>query len=389
MQVFVIIFWVAVGLVVYTLVGYPLLCVVLAALRPRPIDKRPITPRVTMIIAAYNEEDVIGEKLRQTLELDYPREQLEIMVASDGSSDRTDEIVGSFADRGVRLYRSEGRVGKTATLNGAVACATGEIIVFSDATGDFNRESLRELVANFNDATVGCVTGRVAYRYGADATSRGFRAYQRFVVPVRLAESRWGSQTSVSGSIHAMRRALYRPTNPAFSLDVIDAVHTVAAGQRVVYEYNAVSLEQARGSARDEFRCRVRIGVRGWSMMPYILRELVHAGRWSYLFQMISHKFARWWLWFFLLTALVSGAVLAVDSPFYRALTAAQLGGYALGMVGLVLRNAGARVPLLSSLALFLLGNAAVCIGALKCIAGGRMAAWQPVREAPDQVSSA
>ncbi|MFO0973680.1 MAG: glycosyltransferase [Phycisphaerae bacterium] len=376
-----IIFWTALAAVAYALLVYPVLAVLLAVAARRRARREPVEPTVSMIIAAYNEETAIGEKLEQTLALDYPRDRLEVIVASDGSSDRTDAIVQSFADRGVRLFRGPGRQGKTGTLNGAVAMATGEIVVFSDATGVFSRNSLRELASYFADPTVGCVTGRVAYRYGSDTTSRGFRAYQRFAVAVRRAESEWGSETSVSGSIHALRRTLYRPTNPAYSLDVINAVHAVASGQRVLYAYEAVSLEESRQRLADEFRCRVRIGVRATTMVPYILRTLLSAGRVGYLFQMISHKVLRWWLWFFLLVALASsGALAAWRGGLYGWLFAVQAAGYAIGTGATILEAKRVRVPGLSGLTLFVVGNAAMLVGAFKALVGQRMARWEPVR---------
>ncbi len=373
-------FWFSLGVILYTLVGYPLLTLVLAAIVRRRVDKQPITPRVSLIIAAYNEEAVIADKIQRSLELDYPIDRLEIIVASDGSTDRTDDIVRSFAGRGVKLFRHEGRGGKTQTLNAAVPTATGDIVVFSDATGIYNPEAIRELAANFNDPTVGCVTGRVAYRYGDDATSQGFKGYQRIAVAIRRAESRFGSQTSVSGSIHAIRRSLYRPANPAFSLDVIDAVHTVVQGRRVVYENNAVSLEQSRSSPWDEFRCRVRISVRTTSMIPYLLTQLLKHRRVGYAFQMISHKILRWWLWLLLALALASNLALIGHARIYIILAVLQVAAYASAIAGLLAGRLRVRVPGISMLALFLLGNIALCVGSFKAMLGKRMGAWEPVR---------
>ncbi len=219
-------FWLSIFLIIYALIGYPLLALLLGAVSGRKVQKQAITPPITLIIAAYNEESAIAEKI-ESLELDYPRDQLEILVADDGSTDRTREIVRSYADRGVRLYEGEGRAGKTITLNGAVENATGEIVVFSDATGVFNPQSLRELAANFADPTVGCVSGRVAYSYTEDTTSEGFRVYQGFAVAVRNAEGSFGSLTSVSGAIHALRKSIFRPSEASHTQDLADVIHTV------------------------------------------------------------------------------------------------------------------------------------------------------------------
>lgn len=376
----IIVFWCSTGLAFYTLCLYPLLAMTLAAIVRRHVKKGPFTPRLTLIIAAYNEERAIRQKLEHTLALDYPKDKLEVIVASDGSADRTDEIVREFAHRGVRLFRTEGRLGKTATLNAAVATATGDILVFSDATGRYNSEALRELASNFNDPTVGCVTGRVAYRYGTDATSKGFSGYQKIAVAVRMAETRFGSQTSVSGSIHAIRRELYRPADPGFTLDVANAVHTVIGGLRVVYERNAVSLEESRENMGDEFRCRVRISVRVNSMIPYILRQLFGHGRLGYAFQMISHKILRWWLWFLLCASLITNTLLIGQGRVYAVLAVVQLSLYGLGLAGLLVQRLKIRLPLVPTLSFFIMGNTAMCVGAIKRLVGRRMPTWQPVR---------
>lgn len=374
------VFWVAIGVIVYTTVAYPLLTLALAAIVRKRVDKSPVTPTVSLIIAAYNEERVIEQKIRQTLDLDYPHDKLEIIVASDGSTDQTDDIVRSFADRGVKLYRSEGRLGKTGTLNGAVASATGEIIIFSDATGIYNRQAIRELVSNFADPTVGCVTGRVTYAYGTDATSKGFKGYQRIAVAIRRAETLFGSQTSVSGSIHAMRRELYRPPDPAHSIDVMNAVSTVADGYRVVYENAATSQEESRTRPKDEYRCRVRNSVQATGAIPSIVRQLLRKRRLGYLFQMISHKILRWWLWCPMLFALAANILLVGHAPVYKVLAVVQVVVYAVGGFGLLAAYKGLQIPLASTLAFFLLGNVATGVGAIKAVAGRKMGAWQPVR---------
>jgi cellulose synthase/poly-beta-1,6-N-acetylglucosamine synthase-like glycosyltransferase len=382
MVVFEIAFWLSAAWIAWTLVLYPLLAVAVGALAGRlnPPVRGAATPKLSFIISAYNEEKAIAEKLRQTLALDYPAEQLEVIVASDGSSDRTDEIVNAFPDPRVHLYRAEGRLGKTATLNGAVTVATGEILVFSDATGIFSPNALRALASRFADPSVGCVAGRVAYEYGRDATSEGFRGYQRVAVAVRRAENGFGDQTSVSGSIHAIRRELFRPGKPGFSMDVIDALHTVVQGRRVVYEYDAVSLEESRSSTRAEYDARVRISVRNTSMAPYIVRELVGAGRWFYLFQMVSHKMMRWWLWAPLLVAFLSSWILVGTSPLYTAAALLQTAGYAAAGVGLVRGRRGRLGRVTALLSFFVMGNAAMAVGTLKGLAGEKRPSWEPLR---------
>lgn len=375
-----VIFWISLALVVYTLIGYPLTANLLAIVAKRNVRKQYIEPRLSFIIAAYNEEASIAEKLDQTLALDYPPDRLEIIVADDGSSDRTPDIVRSYADRGVIHFRSEHRAGKTDCLNRAAAIATGEILVFSDATGVFDSRSLREMAANFADPEVGCVSGRVAYRYGKDLTSGGFRVYQRVVVGVRRAEGAFGSVTSVSGAIHAVRASVFRPADPAFTQDLADAIHTVVQGYRVAYEYDAVAWEESRASLRTEFESRIRICVREHTMLSFMIGSLVRAKRWLYLFQLFSHKFLRWWLWGPLVLLLLSSLALSTTSPLYAAAATLQILFYLGALAAIGLERAGKRIPGTSPLAFFVAGNAAMCVGLFRWIRKGAMPTWNPIR---------
>src|ERR1044072_2823202 len=176
-----IIFWSAVVAIAYTYAGYPLLLMLLSKFLGKPVRRSDSTPPVTVIIAAYNEERDIAQKLENTLALDYPKSNLEVLVTSDCSSDRTDEIVRSFADRGVRLHRQEERLGKTAAQNAAVEKARGEVLLFSDPTTHYEPDVLRRLVPAFADDTVGCVTGNVVYSHDADSSaSHGTRSYWNY-----------------------------------------------------------------------------------------------------------------------------------------------------------------------------------------------------------------
>ena len=150
-----IIFWITIFLIFYTYIGYSLLILFISLFFNRPVKKQEIYPKVTYLITAYNEEKSIAAKIEDTLSLDYPKDKLEVMVASDGSTDRTDDIVRGFADRGVVLKRVEGRVGKTATQNEAVKAAIGEIVIFSDATTKYSKDAIRKIVRNYADEGVG------------------------------------------------------------------------------------------------------------------------------------------------------------------------------------------------------------------------------------------
>jgi hypothetical protein len=239
-----VVFWGALGMLVYVYVGYPALIWLLATLRPRPVRRQPITPKVSFVCTVYNEEAVIAEKLRATLAFDYPPEQLEILIASDGSTDRTDEIVRSFGDR-VRLLRVEGRVGKTATQNEAVRAATGEILVFSDATTIYRPDAVRQIVQNFADPDVGLATGGAAYIGSDGLVHEGRAAYWNYESFVRSHESAFNSVLGAAGCFHAMRKPLYNFLGADLISDVAQAVKTVQKGYRAVVDDSAFCYEPA------------------------------------------------------------------------------------------------------------------------------------------------
>jgi cellulose synthase/poly-beta-1,6-N-acetylglucosamine synthase-like glycosyltransferase len=206
------IFWFAVVAIGYTYVGYPLLLILLSKLRGKPVMRREFEPSVTVIIAAYNEERDLAQKLENTLALDYPKDKLEILVTSDCSTDRTDDIVRSFAPRGVRLHRQEERLGKTAAQNAAVEKATGEVLLFSDATTHYRPDVLRSMVPSFADASVGCVTGNVIYSHDADSSvSHGTRSYWNYEFLLKKHESAITSLIGVCGCMYSGTNSAYVP----------------------------------------------------------------------------------------------------------------------------------------------------------------------------------
>ncbi len=203
-----IVFWSSAAALLYTYAGYPILLAVVSTLRPRKVQRGEFEPTVSVIITAYNEERDLAAKLENTLTLDYPRELLEIIVASDCSTDRTDDIVRQFAARGVQLNRRPERLGKTAAQNAAVEQARGEIILFSDATSLYQPNVLRAMMPNFADAKVGCVAGRLLYVDPSEShIGRGARSYWSYETFLKKHESRVGSLIGASGCLYAVRRS--------------------------------------------------------------------------------------------------------------------------------------------------------------------------------------
>ena len=380
-------------LLLYGYLGYPLLAGLLAvvaggALRrvgPRADGgerEEAALPTVSLVILAYNEERDLAGKLENSLALDYPKDKLEVWVASDGSTDGTDEIARGFAGRGVRLFRADEHPGKTGTTNRVVEHTTGEVLVFSDATGQYGADAIRKLVRNFADPRVGAVTGRVVYDYDERPAAQGFRAYQRWVVFARQAESVWGTETSVSGSICAIRRELFQPIPEHLDFDMAHPLHVALAGRRTVYEAEATSNEEARTEARSEFAARVRMAIFAYSFLPYLVERLPRCRRGTYAFQVLSHKVLRWVSPFLLMGLLLaSGVAVAGGSAAAAVLLAGQLAVYG-GAAWAFLRPASPVARALGPALFFVTIHLAFAVGFVRFARGERIGGWTTERGA-------
>jgi len=336
----------ALGVIVWVYVGYPVVLGLVAWLRRRPVARAGVTPPVTIVICAYNEERDIRRKLEECLAADYPTEQLEILVASDGSTDRTDDIVREFAPR-VRLLRVEGRGGKTIAQNAAVLEARGEILVFSDVTTVYTPATVREMVENFADPAVGCVGGDLHYEKEAQNTSAEGRAlfwgYER---QLRLWESQIHSIIGVAGCVYAMRRELYVPLDRAAISDFVQPGGVTARGYRTVLEPRALAFEPVESrSLGEELYRRARVitrGLRGAFTMPDLLNPFRHPWFATLLW---SHRVLRWLVPVFLLVLLAASIPLATRGPVFQVVLAAQLAVYGSGAVAYALERLRVRLP--------------------------------------------
>jgi cellulose synthase/poly-beta-1,6-N-acetylglucosamine synthase-like glycosyltransferase len=377
------VFWLSAAALGYTYVGYPLLVWLVARIRPRGVRRAESTPSVSVVITAYNEERDLAAKLENTLAIDYPRDLLEIIVASDCSSDRTDEIARSFAARGVRLHRQAERLGKTAAQNAAVELARGEIILFSDATTIYRPDVLRVIVPNFADVTVGCVAGRLVY-VDPQSTSvgRGARSYWGYETFIKRQESRACSLIGASGCLYAVRRSAYRPLYHEACSDFIIATKMVEQGLRAVYEPDAVSVETTNERADKELKMRVRVIAQTYADLwrHRAMMNPLRAG--FYAVELVSHKVMRYAVPIFLAAAFFASAALAPRSWLYAAAFAAQLLFYLAAAASFLVERAGVRCPRPLALpAYFVLANAAAVVAFVKFLRGERYARWEPIRE--------
>ena len=378
----VILFILSLALVVYAYAGYPVVLYVLSRVLGRPACREEVTPRLSVIIAAYNEELDIAKKLEETLTLDYPKERLEIIVASDSSTDRTDEIVRGFAGRGVILHRRPTRRGKTSAQNHAVGESTGEILVFSDATTHYEPDALLKLVRNFADPRVGAVTGNVVYvDPSATDVGLGARSYWGYEFFLKQCESRLSTLLGVCGCLYAVRRSSYAQLDEDMSSDFVIASEIYKQGLRVVYEPEALCSEETNRHGNAEFRMRVRIIEQTMSAL-YRYRQLLNPFRHGlYAFQMISHKVMRYAVPFFLIIAFDANAVLAASHPFFQLTFMAQIAFYGTALLGWVSEKLDIKLGPVAIPYFFVLSNIATLIAFLKFIGGQSHITWEPLRD--------
>ena len=371
----------SVATLLYTYAGYPLMLVILSSLRPRLVRQAELTPSVTVIITAYNEEQDIAVKLENTLALDYPKENLEIIVASDCSTDRTDEIVREFATRGVRLHRQPERLGKTAAQNAAVEEASGEIIVFSDATTQYQTDVLRTLMPNFADPTVGCVTGRLIYTDSTrSSVGHGARSYWGYESFIRKHESDVCSMIGVCGCLYAVRRGAYVPLYHEACSDFVIATKMVEQGLRAVYEPAAICSEETNIQSHKEFKTRVRIITQTFADLWRNRRMLNPLTSGFYAVELLSHKLMRYLVPLFLMVIIGTCAALATGSIFFTIVLASQILFYGAAVLSALLERSGLHIRLLAIPQYFVLGNLASVIAFYQFLRGERYIRWDPIR---------
>ena len=375
------VFWICVGLLAYVYLGYPLLVYLVSLLFPRAVEHGEIEPHVTVLITAFNEEAALPDKLENTLGIDYPTGKLEILVASDGSTDRTDEIVREYAAQGVKLFRQEGRVGKTMTQNNAVEQATGEVILFSDATTLYNKDVFRSILPAFADDSVGCVAGRLVYIDEDQSTvGRGARSYWSYETFLKIAESRACSLIGASGCLYAVRKSAYEPMYPEACSDFLICTSIYRKGLRSVFAPDAVCYEHTNRVATDELRMRVRVISQTFTDL-WRNRDMFNPAKSGFFaIELISHKVLRYAVPFILLVLFAANVILARQTMFYDAVLALQLLFYVLALAGWLLERAGKRVSLLAMPLYFVLANLASVLAFYNFLRGETYTRWDPIR---------
>ena len=373
-------FWVFMGIILYVYFGYPLLLITLSNFIKRPIKEGDVEPSVSMIIAAYNEEKSIRRKIENTLVLDYPKDKLEIIVASDGSTDGTNETIRNFEGKGVNLIFEKEHGGKSFIQNRAVEEAKGEIIVFSDATTMCEKDALKKLVRNFADLKVGCVTGKAVYVNPKEsATGEGESLYWRYELSLRKLESDLGILAMGSGCFFGIRKSLFRTLDANVSDDFVLPLSAVRNCKRVIYESEAVVWDTVVTTSAGLLKTKARtigMDIKGLFLFKDLLNPFNYFGvTWS----LISHKLLRWVVPYFLVVIFVVNLFL-LKGVLYRISFGFQTAFYLLAGLGWWHQKNERRSRILGIPFSFCVVNAAALLGTARYFLGKASGKWEPIR---------
>lgn len=371
------VFWVCLLLLGYVHVGYPVVMWAWGTAGKRPLRRGGTEPTVTVVVVAYNEANRVAARLRNLLAQDYPRDRLDIVLASDGSADGTVGTARAFAPASVQVVEFAHRRGKPSVLNEVVPGVRGEIVVLADARQEFAPDAVRALVAPFADGRVGAVSGELVLTEGGERTAVGAGAgfYWRYEKFIRRHESGADSVVGATGCIYAIRRSLFQPIPDNTLLDDVLIPMTIARhGYRVLFEPGARAYDEAPRTAGQEFTRKVRTIAGNFQLFarhPWLLSPFAN----RLWLQTLSHKALRLVSPILLVGLLVANALL-LDRPLYGYVLALQLAFYAAALAGHALRHT-ARLPLLSGPYMFCLLNWITVVAFHRFVTGSQAVTWR------------
>ncbi|MEW6606669.1 MAG: glycosyltransferase family 2 protein [bacterium] len=358
----------------HTYIFYPLILILLSLVAKKGVARdENFLPAVSLLVAAYNEEKIIREKVENSLSIDYPKDKLEIIITSDGSTDKTNEIVAEYKDI---ILKELPRAGKITAVNKTLPQATGEIIVLSDANTMYEKDAIKKLIRNFKDETVGGVTGKVLLTSEKATYGQGESLYGKYERYIQKKESQIFSVIGVDGAMYAIRKNLFKRIPPEIILDdLVNGMNIVKQGYRVIYDESAVGYEDTAASSKGEFIRRVRVSGGGFQMIvknqgvPSIKQPFL-------LFQFISHKLFRWLTPFFLIILFTTNLFLININLFYKICFICQSLFYLLALIGGFFKLKALGTPFY-----FCLIQLASLIGVYRLITGKLRVTWTKGRE--------
>lgn len=372
-----IIFWSSLVFVFYAYAGYPLILFGMAMVKNRSVSKGDIRPTVSFIITAYNEESRISDKLENSLQQEYPRERLEIVVASDCSTDRTDDIVRSYAHTGIRLVRAAERRGKEAAQKLAVSQTSGDVLVFSDVATSLPVQGISNIVKAFHDSTVGCVSS-VDRFVDAQGNLSGEGAYVRYEMMLRRLESQVNTLVGLSGSFFAARRQVCSPWADDLQSDFNTLLNSMKHGLRGVSDPESIGYYKNLSDESKEYQRKVRTVLRGIAVLMRSLPMLNPLKYGLFAWQLFSHKLCRWLVPFAMILLFFSNAWLAIESMGYRYVFSAQVAFYLFAIVYLLANNVAPAKPIVRLPSFFVLVNLSILDAWYRYFRGDRIFRWEP-----------
>ncbi len=368
--------WLSLAVLCYIYGGYQILLRLLANLLKRDTEERNFftekqLPALTVLITVFNEENIIKKRIQNILVCQYPAEKLKIIIASDGSTDRTDQEVSKFDDPRVILFRPEQRRGKTDTQNQALELAGGELIIFTDADTCFDEGFLLAITQPFSDPSIGGVDGHLLFisdNESAISQSQGF--YWAQELSIRILESRLGVLAVSSGACLAVRRELFRPMNAAVGEDCLVPLDVVSQGFRMIHCAKAIAYDQMPADSKGEFRTRVRMTMRNWQgtfLYSHLLNPLKQPGL---AFALWSHKILRWLSPVFIIIWISTGLI-SINSPLPWSLTGWLAVVFVIAAsLGWLSDKLNINIPIVGAVYSFCLANAGFLIGLIKALRG-------------------
>ena len=369
-----ILFWFSAAVLFYVYLGYPLLLWIASSLSPKPTKRAPVEPTVSILLSVFNEEAVLPEKLENLLCLDYPREKREILVGSDGSTDRTEAIVKGYEKKGVRLVASSPRAGKPRMLNRLARQATGDVLVFTDARQTLDPKAIRFLVENFADPSVGCVSGELLLESRGEALGEGVGFYWSYEKFIRQKESAIDSVIGATGALYALRKSLFRELPDETILDdVYLPMQAVSLGFRTLFEPRALVFDEVSSSARKEYDRKVRTLAGNYQSFIQ-LAPMLNPFQSRVAAQFLSHNLLRILAPFFLIALFLSNGYL-LKHPFYRILFIGQMLFYGVASLGALAPAAIRRF--FSAPYVFCLLNLSALAGLYRFLTGRQQVTWK------------
>ena len=380
-----LIFYISLAAIAYTYCCYPAIMALLAWTR-RPAAAPPrhaALPKISVVISVYNEESVLQAKLENLSRIAYPDESIEFLVGSDGSSDRTCEILAASSLKNLRAFPFAERRGKVSVVNDLVAQAKGEVIVFSDANTLYNEQTISRLVSHFADPGVGGVCGELLLNAGHGRTGGEEISYWKYETLLKRWESSYRTILGATGGVYAIRRELFKslPTYKPVVDDFLIPLEVPRRGLRMVYEPAALAFEETAGSVQAEFNRRVRIGAQNFSGIPDFL-DLLNPRRGYIAFALWSHKLLRWCVPFLAVLAFTASAVLAFVDRTFVMVFGAELAVFMVVLIGGIAERARLRIGLLALPYYGVAMNVALLVGFFRFISGRQATTWTTEREA-------